>query len=107
MVTQARAVEILTQAFRSDREDVEIGAGLDDVAVVRLGYDRIAVSVDFTNFSPLGASLGCSTLVDRGFLLIIHNVSDLIASGARPLMAVVALGFPRTLTGVDIGDLAH
>ena len=107
MISQAKAVELMTLTLRSEREDVEVGAGTDDVAIVRLGAQKIAVSVDFTNFSPLGTMLGSSTLWDRGYLLIVHNVSDLIASGATPLFGVTAVGFPATFSDDDVLSLAR
>jgi thiamine-monophosphate kinase len=105
VITQAEAVQILTSIFRSERPDVEVGAGLDDVAVIRFAEGRLAVSVDFTNFRPLGSELGISSFPDKGYLLIVHNVSDLIASGAKPVAAVVALGLPSTVQRHDIEAL--
>jgi len=106
VVTQAEAIQILTSILRSERADVDVGAGLDDVGVIKFAGGRLAVTVDFTNFRPLGAELGVSSLRDRGYLLITHNVSDLIASGVIPIAAVVALGLPAPLEKDEIRALA-
>ena len=74
--------------------------------MVKLGGERIALSVDFTNFTRLSSLVGSATLVDRGYLLVIHNVSDLIASGAVPLFALVAVGIPGSMGDTEIEALA-
>lgn len=107
MFTQAEAIQILTTILHSDHPEVEVGTGLDDVGVLKVHAGRLAVSVDYTNFRPLGSELGASSLLDKGYLLIVHNVSDLIASGAKPLAAVVALGLPTSLNKDDIQSLGE
>jgi thiamine-monophosphate kinase len=104
--TQDEAIEIFTSILRSEHRNVKVGAGLDDVAVLKFARGSLAVTVDYTNFKPLAAELGVSSLFDRGYLLITHNVSDLIASGAQPLAAVVAIGLPNGLASQDIQALA-
>lgn len=94
MISQDAAIRVLARAAASGRRDIVLDAGSDDVGVLRVGTVQIAVSSDYTNFQPIGAELGVSSLRDRGYLLIIHNVSDLLGSGAKPLAAVVALGLP-------------
>ncbi len=107
MFTQSEAIQILTSILRSEHPDVEVGAGLDDVGVLKFTTGQLAITVDYTNFQPLGAAFGASSLSNRGYFLIIHNVSDLIASGAKPLAGVVALGLPLTLGKQDIRELGE
>lgn len=105
MFSQSEAIQVLTSILTSNDPTIAVGPGLDDVGVLEVRTGHLAVSVDYTNFKPLGTELGATSLFDKGYLLILHNVSDLIASGAKPLAAVVALGLPAAVSISDIEAL--
>lgn len=54
---------------------------------------------------PIGQALGQTKLSDRGYFLVIHNVSDLLATGAKPLAIVIALGLPKNMHNEELLEL--
>src|SRR5437016_13789046 len=107
MFTQSEAIDLVTSIVRSEHPNVEVGAGLDDVAVFKFGNSRLAITSDYLNFGLYGRDLKVISLFDCGYLLIVLNVSDLIASGATPMAAVVALGLPTSLNEENLRGIAQ
>ena len=107
MLSQKEAVKILTSILASTDCRVEVGAGVDDIAVLKFGNSRLAVTTDYLNFSPLGRRYEAISLRDCGYILVMQNVSDLIASGATPLAGVVSLGLPRSLKPIEVREIAE
>lgn len=78
---------------------------LDDAAVWQpsrshrsvISTDMLVEGVDFTR--------ELMSLEDAGWRAMAANLSDLAAMGARPVLATVALGFPRETTKVEALDL--
>lgn len=107
MLSQIDAIRILTSILAFEDSRVEVGAGLDDVAVIKFGNSQLAVTTDYLNFSPLGRQYHVISLRDCGYILVMQNVSDLLASGATPVAGVVALGLPRSLGKTDIREIGE
>jgi thiamine-monophosphate kinase len=96
-VTEDDVVEAIQSLCNSERVEggrIVLGIG-DDAALWRpsrshlaaISSDMLVEGVDF------GAAL--MTLEDAGWRAMAANVSDLAAMGARPLLAIVALGIPK------------
>lgn len=104
---QSEAISRFVDVF-AEREHgcVVVGPGADDAGVIRVGEKLLAVSTDYTNFASIGEELDAVNLYDRGYFLLVHNVSDLLATGAEPLAAVIAIGLPVNTSRDDIDAVA-
>jgi thiamine monophosphate kinase len=74
-------------AFWKKKKYKNVVAGIndDDCAVVKVGSERIVVSVDYLNANPIALELGIGSFKDLGRLLVAANVADLCGTGAKPI----------------------
>lgn len=93
----------LARGPRSQR--VEVGIG-DDAAVLRLGRDRLVVSVD-DQAEGVHFRLQWLSPEDVGYRSLQAAVSDLAAMGATPLCAVASLHVPRDFPRAKLRLLAR
>jgi thiamine-monophosphate kinase len=108
MISQEAAVSLFSEIAGTRRSDIILPAGSDDCGAILLDRHRaLVVTTDFTNFSPHSAALKVGSLYDRARMLVWHNVSDLLSTGAAPLCFVAAIGLPRTCSEQDVIDLAR
>lgn len=106
--TQAEAIGIFLRAAPLHSPAVVVAAGEDDCGVLRItGSDCIVVTSDYTNFRPVSTTLAVGGLFDRGFLLVQHNVSDLLATGATPVAFLASIGLPAEFSRREIEALAQ
>jgi thiamine-monophosphate kinase len=76
-------IRLASRIFKAKRKDVLVGAGEDDCAVVRIGNNNIVLTADNlhekTDFPP-------GMLPEEiGHMALAVNLSDLAATGAKPL----------------------
>ncbi len=84
---------------------VELGIG-DDAAVLRVGKERLAVSVD-DQVEGVHFDLRWLGLADVGYRALQAAASDLAAMGARPLAAVASLHVPSDFPLARLRQLAR
>lgn len=84
---------------------VELGIG-DDAAVLRVGKERIVVSVD-DQVEGVHFDLGWLSATDVGYRSLQAAASDLAAMGATPLGAVASLHVPRSFPVAALRQLAR
>jgi thiamine-monophosphate kinase len=84
---------------------VELGIG-DDAAVLRVGRERLAVSVD-DQVEGVHFDLRWLTARDVGFRSLQAAASDLAAMGATPLAALASLQVPRGFSPALLRELAR
>jgi len=84
---------------------VEVGIG-DDAAVLRLGRERLVVSVD-DQVEGEHFDLRWLSLEDVGYRALQAAASDLAAMGAMPLAAVASLHVPRGFSAKRLASLAR
>ena len=84
---------------------VEVGIG-DDAAVLRVGRERIAVSVD-DQIEGVHFDLRWLRLLDVGYRSLQAAASDLAAMGATPVAAVASLHVPRGFPTAQLRELAR
>ena len=84
---------------------VQLGIG-DDAAVLRVGKERIVVSVD-DQVQGVHFDLGWLSALDVGYRSLQAAASDLAAMGALPLAAVASLHVPRGFPTAKLRDLAR
>ncbi len=84
---------------------VELGIG-DDAAVLRVGRERVVVSVD-DQIEGVHFDLRWLSLLDVGYRSLQAAASDLAAMGASPLAAVASLHVPRGFPEAKLRELAR
>ena len=84
---------------------VELGIG-DDAAVLRVGKERLVVSVD-DQVEGVHFDLRWLTLSDVGYRSLQAAASDLAAMGATPLAAVASLHVPQGMLAAQLRQLAR
>lgn len=84
---------------------LEVGIG-DDAAVLRVGKERLVVSVD-DQVEGVHFDRRWLTSADIGYRALQAAASDLAAMGATPLAAVVSLHVPRGFPAAELGRLAR
>jgi len=84
---------------------VEVGIG-DDAAILRVGKERIAVSVD-DQVEGVHFDLRWLDPADVGYRALQAAASDLAAMGATPLGAVASLHVPRGFSAAKLRQLAR
>jgi thiamine-monophosphate kinase len=89
----------------SRSKTVELGIG-DDAAVLRVGKERIVVSVD-DQVEGVHFDLGWLSATDVGYRSLQAAASDLAAMGATPLAAVASLHVPRAFPAAALRQLAR
>lgn len=91
-----KLIEIASKIFKTEREDVFVGTGEDDCAVVKIGDKNVVLTTDNlhekTDFPP------GMLPEEMGHMALAVNLSDLAGSGARPLY------FLYTITLHDINE---
>jgi len=90
---------------RSRTRAVELGIG-DDAAVLRVGNERIVVSVD-DQIEGVHFDLRWLSAVDVGYRSLQAAASDLAAMGATPVAAVASLHVPRGFPPAKLRQLAR
>jgi thiamine-monophosphate kinase len=85
--------------------DVELGIG-DDAAVLRLGRERVVVTVD-DQVEGVHFDLRWLSLADVGYRSLQAAASDLAAMGATPLGAVASLHVPAGFPAARLRQLAR
>ncbi len=93
-------IAALARELAGSRAGVEVGIG-DDAAVLRLGKQRIALSVD-DQVEGVHFDLRWLSPEDVGYRALQAAASDLAAMAATPLAAVASLHVPR---GFPLGKL--
>lgn len=88
----ALIAELARELSRGAPRQVELGIG-DDAAVVRVGRERVVVTVD-DQVEGVHFDLRWLTPSDVGYRALQAAASDLAAMGARPLCAVASLQVP-------------
>ena len=97
------AISVLLSESREARR-VMLGIG-DDAALWQPSRShRSAISTDML-VEGVHFTLSAMSLEDAGWRAMAANVSDLAAMGARPILAIVALGVPRTVGASEILEL--
>lgn len=96
---------IARELSRVSAPGVELGIG-DDAAVLRVGRERVVVSVD-DQVEGVHFDLRWLTLADVGYRSLQAAASDLAAMGARPLGAVASLHVPRGFSERKLQQLAR
>ncbi|HXK16986.1 MAG TPA: thiamine-phosphate kinase [Polyangiaceae bacterium] len=99
----AQLARELTDAPRS--RAVELGIG-DDAALLRVGKERLVVSVD-DQIEMVHFDRHWLTSEDIGYRALQAAASDLAAMGATPIAAVVSLHVPRGFPAAELGRLAR
>ena len=84
---------------------VEVGIG-DDAAVLRVGRERVVVSVD-DQVEGVHFDLRWLDAADVGYRSLQAAASDLAAMGALPLCAVASLHVPRGFAEAELRKLAR
>ncbi len=84
---------------------VELGIG-DDAAVLRVGKERIVVSVD-DQVEGVHFDLDWLRAADVGYRSLQAAASDLAAMGATPIAAVASLHVPRAFPAAALRQLAR
>lgn len=84
---------------------VQLGIG-DDAAVLRVGKERIVVSVD-DQVQGVHFDLRWLSALDVGYRSLQAAASDLAAMGATPLAAVASLHVPRGFPEAKLQELAR
>jgi thiamine-monophosphate kinase len=95
------ARELATPRLRT----VELGIG-DDAAILRVGKERVVVSVD-DQVEGVHFDLRWLTPADVGYRALQAAASDLAAMGARPLGAVASLHVPPGFSPAKLRQLAR
>ena len=93
--------ELVTVSSRA----VELGIG-DDAAVLRVGRERVVVTVD-DQVEGVHFDRRWLSLEDVGYRALQAAASDLAAMAAAPVAAVASLHVPRGLTARDLEQLAR
>jgi thiamine-monophosphate kinase len=97
--------ELERQLSGSRTRAVELGIG-DDAAVLRVGRERIVVSVD-DQIEGVHFDLRWLSTLDVGYRSLQAAASDLAAMGAKPLAAVASLHVPRGFPQAKLRELAR
>ena len=84
---------------------VELGIG-DDAAVLRVGKERIVVSVD-DQVEGVHFDLRWLSTLDVGYRSLHAAASDLAAMGAQPVAAVASLHVPRGFSQAKLRELGR
>ena len=87
------------------KKSVQVDIG-DDAAVLRVGKERVVVSVD-DQVEGVHFDLGWLTAADVGYRSLQAAASDLAAMGATPLAAVASLHVPRAFPSAALRQLAR
>lgn len=102
--SEAVRLELLRSVLAADRSSnsaVFLGVeGMDDAALLRLKPDELTVvTSDFVRGSGFHLfELGHLNYYDVGYYLIVANVSDLAAMGARPVAATTIIRYSDEMT---------
>lgn len=104
--SELELIESLSRTLGQGRgAGVELGIG-DDAAVLRVGKERLVVSVD-DQVEGVHFDLRWLGAADVGYRALQAAASDLAAMGARPLGAVASLHVPRGFPASELGKLAR
>jgi thiamine-monophosphate kinase len=97
--------ELARELSASRARAVELGIG-DDAAVLRVGRERIVVSVD-DQIEGVHFDLRWLRTLDVGYRSLQAAASDLAAMGATPVAAVASLHVPRGFPAAKLRELAR
>jgi thiamine-monophosphate kinase len=97
--------ELARELSGSRARAVEVGIG-DDAAVLRVGRERIVVSVD-DQIEGVHFDLRWLSTLDVGYRSLQAAASDLAAMGATPVAAVASLHVPRGFAPAKLRELAR
>lgn len=100
----ALITQLAKELSRVQSRAVELGIG-DDAAVVRVGKERLVVTVD-DQVEGVHFDLKWLTAADVGYRALQAAASDLAAMGATPLVAVASLHVPRGFDERKLRDVA-
>ena len=89
-------IRLASEIFRTKREDVLVGAGEDDCAVVRIGNHNVVLTADNLHEK---ADFPPGMLPEEiGHMALAVNLSDLAATGAKPLYFLYTITLKDTDT---------
>ncbi|NOZ01259.1 MAG: thiamine-phosphate kinase, partial [Deltaproteobacteria bacterium] len=88
----------------SQRDGIVLGIG-DDAAVLDPGGENVVVTTD-SLVEAVHFKWGWCSPEDVGFKAVAVNLSDLAAMGAHPLTALVSLTIPRSMSDVEVLEVA-
>ena len=97
--------ELQRELSESRTRAVELGIG-DDAAVLRIGRERIVVSVD-DQVEGVHFDLRWLSTLDVGYRSLQAAASDLAAMGATPVAAVASLHVPRGFPQAKLRELSN
>jgi thiamine-monophosphate kinase len=100
----ALIAQLAQELSRVQTRAVEVGIG-DDAAVVRIGKERLVVTVD-DQVEGVHFDLKWLTAADVGYRALQAAASDLAAMGATPLVAVASLHVPHDFDQRKLRDVA-
>jgi len=100
----ALIAELTKELSRVRSRAVELGIG-DDAAIVRVGKERLVVTVD-DQVEGVHFDLEWLSAVDVGYRALQAAASDLAAMGATPLVAVASLHVPRGFAERKLREVA-
>lgn len=101
----ALIAQLARELSRTRSDAIELGIG-DDAAVLRVGKERIAVSVD-DQVEGVHFDLRWLSSNDVGYRSLQAAASDLAAIGAAPIAAVASLQVPRGFPAGKLRELAR
>lgn len=97
--------ELARELSDGPQRSVELGIG-DDAAVLRVGGERVAVSVD-DQVEGVHFDLEWLSVADVGYRALQAAASDLAAMGATPIAAVASLRVPAGFSASALRQLAR
>jgi len=71
------------------------GISDDDCAILRIGRQKLVVTTDFLNASPIALEHGLGNYEDLGYLLVGANLADLAGTGAKPIGFLAGITLPK------------
>ena len=77
----------------------------DDCATIRIGKELVVMTTDFINANPIMLELRIGGFYELGRMLVAHNISDLLGSGAHPRFLLLGLTLKSDTTKLELENL--
>jgi len=113
MSSESSRIEILLKCFQGKQRDNQSNCivGLkhpDDAAVLQFNNAKVVIASDFIRGPQFDLfKLGQMNYFDLGYYLVVANISDIAAMGAKPKFILTVLRYTKSMTSKQFAELCN